>query len=69
MKITLTEWAARRYSPAPSAWTLRRMVREGDIYPKPELLGRTYYVHENARRLSASDGPALSLVDRIKETA
>ncbi len=71
MKITLTEWAARRYDPPPSAWVLRRWVREHELHPRPELVGKTYYVDENAKRLTAAgDGSArLSLVERLKADA
>jgi hypothetical protein len=43
MKITLTEWAARRYSPPPSPWVLRRWARDGELHPMPELVGKAYY--------------------------
>jgi hypothetical protein len=48
-KITLQAWAAPRYSPPPSIKTLRRWVREHRIFPRPELVGRTYYVDPDAR--------------------
>ena len=66
MKITLTEWASRRYSPAPSAWTLRRLANKGKFYPPAEKFGRTYYVDENARLLSAAP---VSLVERMRAEA
>jgi predicted site-specific integrase-resolvase len=62
MKILLTEWAARHYSPAPSDWTLRRIARDGQIYPPPEKVGREWYVDENAKRLTAA---RVSLVERL----
>ena len=40
--LTLQEWAADTYSRPPSLSTLRRWVREGRIYPCPELHGREY---------------------------
>lgn len=64
MKITLHAWAAKRYDPAPSAWVLRRWVREGEIVPKPEKVGRDYYVDENAERVTPGALP--SLVSRLK---
>jgi predicted site-specific integrase-resolvase len=64
-KIPLTTWAAARYDPAPSAWVMRQWIRRGEIHPAPELVGRTYYVNENARRITA-DQPAMSLVERIQ---
>jgi hypothetical protein len=63
-KIKLCEWAAKHYSPPPSLWTLRRWVRMGEIYPAPELVGRSYYVDPDAKRLT--DQPRPSLVDRLK---
>lgn len=71
MKITLTEWAARRYDPPPSAWVLRRWARDHELHPKPELVGKTYYIDENARRLTAAadSEPRLSLVERLKAGA
>lgn len=71
MKIPLTEWAKRRYDPPPSDWVLRKWAREGELYPQPELVGRAYYVDENARRLtgdgsSATDASTSTLVDRLK---
>jgi predicted site-specific integrase-resolvase len=71
MKITLTEWAARRYSPPPSAWVLRRWTRDGELHPAPELVGKSYYIDENARRLTApaADVPRLTLVERLKNEA
>ena len=67
MKIPLTEWAARRYDPPPSPWVLRRWARDGELHPTPELVGKAYYVDENARRLTgSSEAPRLSLVDRLK---
>lgn len=61
--IPLEAWAAARYSPPPSAWTLRRWARDGEIHPMPEKVGRTYYVREDARRITA---PVTSLVDRLR---
>ena len=64
-KITLTAWAALRYDPPPSAWVLRKWVREGQIFPAPELVGKGYYVEQTARRITG-DTPRASLVDRLK---
>lgn len=67
MKIKLTAWAARLYDPTPSLWTLRRWVREGQIHPVPELVGKTYYVEETARRIGGDAAPERpSLLDRVK---
>lgn len=63
MKILLSDWASRHYSPAPSTWVLRKWVRAGQIYPTPEKVGSSYYVDESARR-QLSQRP--SLVDRLR---
>ncbi len=65
MKILLTEWAARLYSPAPSAFVLRKWAREGEIYPPPEKVGRDWMVDERAVR-QLDDRPRESLVDRLR---
>lgn len=62
-KITLHAWAAARYDPPPSAWVLRKWVREGEIQPPPEKVGRDYYVDESAERRTAK---LPSLVSRLK---
>ncbi|MGC8401377.1 excisionase [Enterobacter mori] len=41
--INLQEWAAEVYT-TPSHSTLRRLTREGRIYPAPELYGKEYKV-------------------------
>lgn len=64
-KILLSDWAERNYSPAPSRWTLRQWVRDGQIYPPPEKVGRAYYVAPDACR-TVNDGPRLSLVQRLE---
>lgn len=69
MKVLLTAWAAKRYDPPPSLWVLRKWARAGEIYPAPELVGRNYYVDENARRVTEADAagtPTASLVDRMQ---
>lgn len=66
-KVPLAAWAASRYDPPPSAWVLRKWVRHGEIYPVPELVGKTYYVEQNATR--GQDGARPSLVERLKRAA
>lgn len=51
MKILLADWAARRYSPAPTPFVLRKWCRNGEISPRPEKVGRDWYVDETARRV------------------
>ena len=60
-RIPLNAWAAQHYSPAPSPHVLRRWAREGQIWPAPEKVGKSYYVREDARRQTAHQ----SLVDRL----
>lgn len=61
--VPLNDWAAQRYSPPPSAGVLRQWRRTSDIYPPPELVGREWYVREDAYRISShSSGP---LVGRL----
>ena len=66
MKILLSDWAARNYSPPPSAWTLRAWIRKGQIYPPPELVGSSYYVSEDARRQLS---PRPTVLQRMKAVA
>jgi hypothetical protein len=65
-KILLSEWAARRYDPPPSAWVIRQWVRRGEVYPPPEMVGKAWYVEENARR-QTGDSPQRPLVERLEE--
>lgn len=51
-KIKLTDWAARNFDPAPSAWVLRAMCRRGEIYPAPIKIGRDWWVMANARHIA-----------------
>lgn len=66
MKILLSDWAARHYSPAPTLWVLRKWVRAGEIYPPPEKVGSSYYVEETAQRQL---GARPSLVTRLRAAA
>jgi hypothetical protein len=65
-KILLSEWAARRYDPPPSAWVIRQWVRKGEIYPAPELVGKSYYVAENARRLTGNMSSEDTLIAKMQ---
>jgi len=65
VKIKLEDWAAQHYSPAPSMFVLRKWCREGEIFPAPEKVGRTYYVDASARR-QTSASPRVSLIDRMR---
>jgi predicted site-specific integrase-resolvase len=69
MKILLNDWAARNYSPAPSAWVLRKWVRAGEIQPAPERVGAAYYVDEAATRRVLPLEPLLNRLRQHLETA
>ena len=61
-KITLKAWAAARYDPPPSARTLQKWAREGDLHPPPVKLGRCYYISPKAmhiREMLAGEGSGL----------
>lgn len=47
-KLSLIKWANKYYDEPPSVGTLRRWVRNGNIYPAPELEGREYKVDPDA---------------------
>lgn len=51
MKILITEWAARNYSPAPSPAQLKSWIKTGQIFPAPEKVGRNWMVDENSSRM------------------
>jgi predicted site-specific integrase-resolvase len=63
VKLLLSEWASRHYTPPPSAWVLRQWARNGEIYPPPERCGRHWYVEEDAQRVTAH---GLTLVQRLR---
>lgn len=50
MKITLSEWGRRHYSPPPSIRILRSWVATGQI-AGVEKVGTSYMVDENAVRI------------------
>ena len=59
MKLLLTDWAAKHYSPPPPLFTLRRWARDGEIWPAPEKAGKHWYVDEAATRIAHTAGPTL----------
>ena len=61
--IPIADWAASRYSPPPSMWTLRQWARNGELYPPPEKCGKHWYISEDAQRVTAS---GLTLVQRLR---
>jgi predicted site-specific integrase-resolvase len=65
MKLLLTEWAAKHYSPPPSLFTLRRWARDGEIWPPPEKVGKHWMVDEAATRRAHNSTP-LDLVQRLQ---
>lgn len=56
--LTLEGWAATKFQPPPSTFTLRRWARERLIMPQPMKVGRTYYVSPNARYVPAQEATA-----------
>lgn len=69
MKIPLTIWAGRRYSPPPPIFTLRRWCRDGEIHPAPEKVGREWYVEDTARRLTGAEPIGGGLVRQLMQRA
>ena len=64
MRILLSDWAGLHFAPAPSMWTLRRLVREGSIYPAPVKVGKCYYVEPAARLMT--DAPSIGVVQQMR---
>lgn len=59
--ITLEAWAKATYGDSPpSAYTLRRWVKAGHIFPMPEKQGRCYRVVENARYVADYNNPSFA---------
>jgi hypothetical protein len=65
--ILLEAWAADRFEPAPSLWTLRAMARTGKIQPQPVLVGKHYYVDPEARVVDPNRRP--TLLERLQQEA
>jgi len=64
MKITLSEWGIRNYSPPPSLRILRAWASSGQIYPAPEKVGRTWMVDERAVRVPMPEPMDLSTMSQ-----
>jgi len=64
--IPLETWAASRYDPPPSAWVLRKWVRDGEIYPAPEKVGKGWRVLETARRLTGDVPVGGGLLEQLQ---
>lgn len=62
--VSLEEWGKAYFSPAPSLWTLRKMVREHRISPQPTKIGKAYYVTRDAEVVDPAARP--SLVQRLR---
>lgn len=56
-RITLAEWGRREFGNGVTIFTLRRWAQDDKIYPKPEKIGRTYFVAENARYVTDYNDP------------
>lgn len=68
MKIPLSDWVARNFSPPPNRKTVSKWRKEGRICPVPIFIGRGYFVEETARFIceekSAPPRPDLALRNR-----
>lgn len=64
-KIKLADWASRHFDPVPSAFVLRKLAREGGIYPQPIKVGRDWYVAANARLLADEEPVGGGLVAQL----
>lgn len=60
MKITLEEWAKLHYSIPISHGTLGKWRRQGQIYPPPERVNRSWMVPPNAERLVGQSLPDIA---------
>jgi hypothetical protein len=63
-KILLAAWGDAQFDPPLSPWQLRKLAREGNIYPAPLKIGKTYYVEPTAKLLT-DDMPRRSLVEQL----
>lgn len=69
-KLTLAEWAKKRFASPPAERTLRLWVKAQRIIPAPIKIGRTYYVEQGARHVAEiAASPRGSLVDRLRSQA
>jgi hypothetical protein len=66
MKIQLTEWGERNYSPPPSHRILRAWAASGQLLPTPEKVGRIWMVDEHTIRVAI---PETSDLSRMSERA
>lgn len=62
--VTLTEWAADKFSKPPSLWTLRQMARNGRFDPPAVKIGKEYHVEPQARVVAPVTRP--TLVQRLQ---
>ena len=65
LKISLAEWAAQQFDPAPTDRALRRWAKAGQIVPAPLKIGKTWYMEPGARHIAEvmADG---RLVNRLR---
>jgi hypothetical protein len=65
MKITLSEWGERNYSPPPSRRILSAWAKSGQIHPAPERVGLRFMVDERAVRIPMTEiAEAVNISDR-----
>ncbi|WP_413722657.1 excisionase [Sodalis sp. RH24] len=67
--LNLQEWANEVYSTPPSLSTLRRWVREGRIYPAPELHGKEYRIIPGAIYVDPKKKALKRIAPRQKRTS
>lgn len=61
--LTLDVWDKRKFNKPHDIRTLRRWVREGRIYPKPEKVGREYQVRPDAVYLPKQGAEPVTVIE------
>lgn len=57
--LRIEEWITARYGEGgPALLTVRRWIRDGNIFPAPEKHGRAYYLRPDARYIDPKHPPA-----------
>lgn len=67
-RIQLSMWAERRYEKPPSSRTLRRWAVSGNIIPRPQKEGRSFWVEAHAEYIDTTDPDYLENVARVLNT-
>ena len=62
--VTLDTWIEINYEePRPSSYTARRWVKNGNITPRPQKHGRSYYLRPDAQYRKVAPGSRTRLID------